>query len=290
MPAYPSPLRYPGGKGRLSNYVKLIIKKNELIGCDYTEPYAGGSGIALDLLFKEFVDQIHINDLSLPIYSFWHSVLNEAQSLSRLILDTDVTIDEWNKQKKILSNEKSDLLKLGFATFFLNRTNRSGILKGGVIGGKKQSGKYKIDARFNKENLIKRIKKIARFKERINVYNKDAEVFIKEINKREFHSGNFFYLDPPYYVTGKGLYDNFYEYDDHESVSNSVDQITYPWIVSYDYHHETQKLYGDYRSLVYKLSYSAQNKYKGSEIIFFSPLLDIPSVESPLKIPSDAFG
>ena len=284
MPAYPSPLRYPGGKGRLSDYIKLILQKNDLVGCNYSEPYAGGSSVALDLLFEEYANQIHINDLSLPIYSFWYSVLYKTETICQLIWETDVNIDEWHRQKEIWSQEKEDLLALGFATFFLNRTNRSGILKAGVIGGKNQAGKWKLNARFNKENLLKRIKKIARFNSRIHIYNEDAEVFIEKQNSKETSKEKFFYLDPPYYIKGKGLYDNFYEHDDHESVSNSVENMDSPWIVSYDNHPEIKKFYEGFNSVVYKLSYSAQKKYKGSEIIFYSPKLVIPQVGTPLKI------
>ncbi|MAL18653.1 MAG: DNA methyltransferase [Balneola sp.] len=287
MSIYYSPLRYPGGKSRLADYVKLILKDNNLLGCDYIEPYAGGASVALELLFEEFASQIHINDLSLPIYSFWYSVLNYTEDLCRLIMDTDITIEVWKTQKIILKNEPDDLLKLGFATFFLNRTNRSGILKAGAIGGKHQSGKWKLDARFNKENLIDRIQKIGRFRSRISLYNQDAEILLSGIEKICPDSKLFTYLDPPYYVKGQGLYDNFYEHEDHKSVAKTVDKLNYPWIVSYDYHPSIKKFYKKHPYIIYKLGYSVQKKYKGSEIFFFSDQLNVPDIETPLHVPAD---
>ena len=70
---------------------------------------------------------------------------------------------EWEKQKRIYENTRSEFL-LGFATFFLNRTNYSGVITGGPIGGFEQKGQWKIDARFNKKSLIDRIERISYFK------------------------------------------------------------------------------------------------------------------------------
>src|SRR5258706_9901788 len=165
-----TPLRYPGGKAKLANYVKTIIEANGLFDGEYVEPYAGGAGIALELLFHEYVSKIYINDISRPIYSFWRSVLEHTDELIRLIRTVKLSVHSWDRQKKILSHpDDHDDLQLGFATFFLNRTNRSGILNGGVIGGRDQSGPWKIDARYNAEELTYRIAEIAKFKNRIKI-------------------------------------------------------------------------------------------------------------------------
>ncbi|GAG14050.1 unnamed protein product, partial [marine sediment metagenome] len=206
----------------------------------YVEPYAGGAAVALLLLYSEYVTHIHINDISKPLFAFWHSVLNATDELCALIHDTEVSIDEWHKQKLMQGQaEEVTLLELGFSTFFLNRTNRSGILKGGVIGGKKQTGSYKLTARYNKANLIQRIKRIARYKSRISLYNDDAEIFIKSITTR-LPPKTLIYFDPPYYIKGKGLYEDFYEHKDHLSVSTIITSLKHKWIVSYDNTQEIQ--------------------------------------------------
>ncbi len=174
MPYY-TPLRYPGGKRRLAHVVMRLLEENRLRDIQYVEPYAGGSAIALELLFGDYASVIHINDLSRPVYAFWHSVVNDATELCRRIRHVGVTMPEWRKQRAIYDQrDTADIGDLGFAALFLNRTNRSGIISGGVIGGKEQTGKWLIDARFNRDELIQRINKIHRYASRIRLYQQDA--------------------------------------------------------------------------------------------------------------------
>jgi DNA adenine methylase len=276
---FTSPLRYPGGKGKLTNFVKLLIEENNLYDGHYAEPYAGGAGIALNLLFQEYISQIHINDINPSIYSFWFSVLNHTEDLCRLINDTTVNISNWKKQKNI-QKKKSEVsnIELGFSTFFLNRSNRSGILTGGAIGGIKQKGNYKIDARFNKKELIKRIEKIAFFSDRIKLYDLDADIFIRKILPK-LPSKMLVYFDPPYFIKGKELYENHYATHDHVTISKSITKIEKQyWIVSYDSVNDIKILYNQYRSIEYFLNYCAGKNIKGKEIIFFDNRLIIPDV------------
>ncbi|EJQ2009551.1 DNA adenine methylase, partial [Cronobacter sakazakii] len=195
-----SPLRYPGGKAKLAPHMKDIIRKNNLEGCLYVEPYAGGAGVALSLLLEGWASKIHINDADLAVYSFWKTATEHTEDLINFIETVNVSMESWHEQKYILENPSFFTLKeLGFASFFLNRTNRSGILKGGVIGGKSQSGNYKLDARFNKKNLIKRIIKIQKHAEKIIVSNDDAALLLQQIKNTQ-NEKVIVYLDPPYYV------------------------------------------------------------------------------------------
>ncbi len=153
-----SPLRYPGGKTKIAPFIKELFYENNLVGMDYVEPYAGGAGAALTLLFEEYVSTITINDYDRSIYAFWHSIINNTEEFCEKISKTPIDVETWLVQKEIQKNKTNEtLFSLGFSTFFLNRTNISGVIKGGVIGGKKQTGKYKIDARFNKSDLISKI-------------------------------------------------------------------------------------------------------------------------------------
>jgi DNA adenine methylase len=279
-----SPLRYPGGKRKLANFVKLVYVTNDLVGGEYVEPYAGGAGIALALLFEQYVRRIHINDLDRAIYAFWHSVLNATESLCRLIRDTPVNIDEWHRQKQIQDDTDASLLPLGFSTFFLNRTNRSGIISGGVIGGKKQAGKWRLDARFNKPDLIARIENIARHRGRIHLYHLDASELIDEVLP-DFPEDTVCYLDPPYYVKGQQeLYTSYYKPDDHQHIARLVTSMDHLWIVSYDDVPEIRALYEGFRHVNYGLNYSAQDRYKGAEIMFFCSQLGVPHVPDPARV------
>ena len=271
---YHTPLRYPGGKAKFAPKIKSIIENNDLHG-HYVEPYAGGAGVALDLLFNGVCTDIHINDLDLAIYHFWKSITEETEDFIRLVSKTDVTIEEWHKQKEILKQDDISPIERGFAAFFLNRTNRSGILKGGVIGGLQQSGNYKLDCRFNKEALIKRIQKIGSMNNKIHVYNQDTEKWLLEIDNL-IPSNSLIYLDPPYYEKGQGLYRNFYNHQDHKSIKEKLVKVKTPWVVSYDNNQNIRDIYQQYRQEEYILNYSASKKMKATEVIIYSDSIKLP--------------
>lgn len=272
-----SPLRYPGGKGKVADFFKEIIHNNNLLDGVYIEPYVGGGAVALSLLMNEYVNRIIINDKDISIYAFWYSVLFETEALCKLISDTPVSIESWNKQRTIQQNkEKEDHISLGFSTFFLNRTNRSGILNAGVIGGNDQTGNYKIDARMNKEDLIRRIQKIASYSERISIYNEDAVRLVQHLDQN-LPDNSIYYFDPPYYVKGKGLYMNYYVDKDHENIANIVYNIKeHKWVVSYDNVPFITNLYRDFRQQEFELNYYAGTVSKGKEVMIFSDNISIP--------------
>lgn len=282
--SFNTPLRYPGGKGKLTNFFRLIFEQNKLTDGHYVEPYAGGAGLAVSLLLLEYASNIHLNDINRSVYAFWHSVLNHPKELCQMIEECDVTMDEWYRQKAAQAKpNECSLLELGFSTFFLNRTNRSGIIWGGVIGGKNQDGEWKLDARFNKPNLLTRIKTLSRYADRIHLYDQDAEVFIRDTIPI-LPAKTLIYFDPPYYKKGKGLYENHYHHNDHVRVAKEIGKVKdKKWIVSYDNTPEIWAIYKHHPHIVYSLSYSAQDRYKGSEVMFFGPDLDIPDVDNPAK-------
>ncbi|WP_337029419.1 DNA adenine methylase [Pantoea agglomerans] len=281
-----TPLRYPGGKATFAPYISEIISDNDLVGGHYLEPYAGGAGVALELLFHNYVSHIHINDIDPAIYAFWVCVTQHTHEILELLDTTPITIEEWFKWRDIL-NKKHDasLVERGFATLFLNRTNRSGILKAGVIGGKNQDGNYKLDARFKKSVLADRIIKIASFSDRISVYCEDSLSLLKKSSKL-LPKSSLIYLDPPYYVKGKGLYRNYYEHDDHLAIAKELqsDSFPFPWIVSYDNVPEICDMYQNSRYLNYGLNYTAQRRYIGNEVMFFSSKIFPPVRKNPSKI------
>jgi DNA adenine methylase len=283
---YYSPLRYPGGKNCIFPFVSKMFYENSLIGASYAEPYAGGSGLALRLLFEGYVNHIYINDFDKSIYAFWVSIINRAEEFCEWLESIDISIKNWNYYKEIQNNAKdSDLFELAKSTFFLNRTNISGVIKGGVIGGQEQHGKYKIDARFNKIDLIDRIKKISSMKDRISLSNLDGLAFINKLNRKKEEI--FIYLDPPYYQKGADLYMNFYSNEDHKRLSKFVHRMQKKWMVSYDNHDFILNLYTEQSKIVYKLSQSASNRV-GDEILIFSDKIDfinsIPTLNSPMVL------
>jgi DNA adenine methylase len=282
---FSTPLRYPGGKGKLTPFIKLIFEQNNLLDGHYAEPYAGGAGIALNLLILGYASCIHLNDIDPSVFAFWHSAINATDELCQKIRDVKLNMTEWRKQKAIQREPNNhSLIELGFSTFFLNRTNRSGILNGGVIGGNNQTGEWKMDARFNKADLCRRIEKIALYRSHIRLYNLDAADMITGVLP-SLPQKTLVYLDPPYYAKADRLYKNYYKHDDHVMIANLVEQkITIPWIVSYDHMPEIVKMYNGFPKIFYGMNYSAASSYEGCEVMFFSKKLAIPDVENPASL------
>ncbi len=276
MPLTPSPLRYPGGKTKLYEYVKSIITANDLIGETYIEPFAGGAGLALKLLLNNDVKRIVINDLDPAIYAFWYCVLNCPDDMCDFVSNVSLTVEEWDIQHNIYTNQQNHTqLELAQAVLYLNRTNVSGVITGGVIGKRDQTGKYKIDARFKREELVKKIRKIAKLSNKIDLYNLDAVAFLQ--NKLPHYYKAFINFDPPYVVKGGQLYKNSFTEQDHVTLRDEIAKCNRKWIVTYDACKLVANLYSEFRGSEVDVYYSANGARKAKEYIFFSDNLNIPN-------------
>lgn len=270
-----SPLRYPGGKTSLFEYFAGVIAKHDWKDVVYIEPFAGGAGAALSLLFLEKVKSIVINDYDPAIHAFWDAAVNRTDELMELIQTTPVTVEEWEKQKVVYKQaDASDSLRLGFATFFLNRTNRSGILNAGPIGGKSQAGQWKLDARYNRQAIIDKLKLLSLYRDRITVLNEDGVNVIKRYAKNDT---SFFYVDPPYYVKGAELYLNSFKHEDHQKLADTLNNFSSAkWLLSYDNDQNILNMYPDFNHEVFSLKYSAHHNTKsGSELMIFSDAVNV---------------
>lgn len=277
----PTPLRYPGGKSKLSPFLQEVIEINGMVDGSYVEPFAGGAGVAMHLLLNEHVRRVHINDIDPAICAFWRSVRDETERFCKRVLKVPLTVREWRRQKSILDERSGDTFSLGFAAFYLNRTNRSGVLNGGVIGGKQQAGTWKIDARFNRDALIQRIRRIGRYRRRITVSETDAVDLIRGIEKAP---RTLVFLDPPYYAKGQHLYANFYKPEDHRLIAAEVSALSTPWVISYDDQPEIRRLYRGFRKTAYSLRYTARDSKAGFECMFFSNNLLLPRGYTRLSV------
>ncbi|MBZ5704911.1 MAG: DNA adenine methylase [Acidobacteriia bacterium] len=277
MNRHNTPLRYPGGKQRLAPFVIEVLRLNRLAGGHYVEPYAGGAGVAIHLLLTKQVQHIHLNDSSPAIYAFWRSVQRKPDDFCRKIAAASLTVEEWRRQRNILKNPRQfSQLDLGFSLFFLNRCNRSGIPNGGLIGGLGQQGRWKMDARFPRNELIRRIEAIAANRKQMTITNLDAEAFIRSCVP-QLPRRTLVYCDPPYFHQSDRLYLNYYKPSDHVRLASTIQRhLKRPWLVSYDNVLEIRKCYGRRRCVFCKVQYNAARVYTGTEIFFVSDGLRLP--------------
>jgi DNA adenine methylase len=277
MNRHSTPLRYPGGKQRLAPFVVELLRVNNLLGGHYAEPYAGGAGVAIHLLLTKQVEHIYLNDSSPAIYAFWRSIQRNPDEFCRMIAGASLTVGEWRRQRHILRHPKEfSQIDVGFSLFFLNRCNRSGIPNGGVIGGLSQEGPWKMDARFPRNELIRRVEAIATNRKRMTVTNVDAEVFIRSYLCK-LPRRTLVYCDPPYYHQSNRLYLNYYKPSDHIGLAKTIQaHLRRPWIVSYDNVPEIQKCYSRRRRVFCKVQYNAARAYTGTEVFFVSDGLKLP--------------
>lgn len=279
---YASPLRYPGGKGCLAKLLADVVDLNDLRGCAYYEPYAGGAGAALELLRTNVVSEVHINDADRRVGAFWEAALDRSEQFVEQIFRVPLNIDEWRRQRDVCANPASNSrFAVGFAAFYMNRCNRSGVLTGaGPIGGLEQSGKWRLDVRFNREALAERILFLRRLRDRIHLKNCDALDFLRSTLPRGTKRSQLLvYLDPPYVNKGKRLYLNSYESKDHGKLATYIsNQKTLPWIMSYDDTNLVRKLYSNFEIRPLSIRYSLQEKRDASELLISPDYLSLPSI------------
>lgn len=286
MVATYSPLRYPGGKSSMLPLVSEIIRCNRLLYRPYVEPYAGGGGLALGLLYGGVVSEIHLNDLDPNIYAFWHSALEMPDAFAGLIQDCPLSVDYWKQQKEVHASSDSTTTSIerGFAAFYLNRTSRSGIIgRSGVIGGLDQRGNYKIDCRFNREALIQRILRLGKYKDRIFISNQDALRFLDRVESN-LPPKTFCCIDPPYFAKGSRLYTNHYHASDHAQVARRIRQLDVPTMITYDDVPEIRSLYKSMRQHLVPLNYSVQTKRVSAELLILGKGVRAPSKLMDMRV------
>lgn len=276
-----NPLRYPGAKSKLVPYIQKLIESEELNGCTLYEPYAGSAAVSFSLLESKTISRAIINELDPLIYCFWISVMEYTEDLIKLIYDTDITLENWNALSLYRNSEyikNKSTVNIGFAGLFLNRTNFSGILKAGPLGGLQQKSQYKIDCRFNKEKVIESILQLSKFCNKVEIYNMDALEFLKQKTKYKRNNRIFVYIDPPYYEKGPSLYRYFYNQNMHASLAKFIKNKNYPWLVSYDDAEKIQALYKKKTLQPIYLDYSVNSKRKAKELLISN--LEIPPLEN----------
>lgn len=277
LPRDLTPLRYPGGKGSLKYFLANIVHANERTGGTLIEPFCGGAGASIPLLVTGVVSRLYLNDANPAIAAFWDSVFNDTDALISLIASTPVTIGQWYRWKEVINcPDEASTLELGFAAFFMNRCNRSGLLSGGPIGGLDQTGNYKIDCRFNRKALIERVEIIGAHRENVVVTCDDACDFLRSRDASVVDDALIF-LDPPYVVQGRNLYKtNVFDESKHRELAEFIKRQAWHWVITYDDHPLIHSLYSERTMGVLELSYLMQQAKIGRELLVASSLCRIP--------------
>lgn len=278
-----SPFRYPGGKDKLASFLAIFLNHNNLNNSVFIEPFCGGAGASLSLLLSGYVREIHINDKNFALFCFWDQLVNNTDNLLDKIYETVPTINEWHKQKEIycssiIDRNKYSKLEFGYSVFFLNRTNRSGVLSAGPIGGQDQSGAYKIDCRYTVKTLIKKIESIAAVKDNIHVYNDDCITFMERFNNEKNYESSFIYLDPPYVKEGRNIYSKDFCFinDEHINLKNYIVSHKKRWLISYDDHPLIHDLYSKHGARGVEFSYVMNQAKVGRELMIADSRLRMP--------------
>jgi DNA adenine methylase len=271
-----TPLRYPGGKAKLGPFLAQVFAANKLIDGTYGEPFAGGAGAGLFLLFRGYATRFLLNDIDRGVVSFWRAVLNHNERFARLIEKIPLTVPEWDRQRAAYETARQGF-DLGFAFFYLNRTNRSGIMNAGVIGGRAQTGRWGIDARFNRTELARRVRALAAMRRAIAVTRLDAVEFLRLAAFSKAASRTLVYLDPPYFVKGRDLYTNYYTAKDHAAIAKRLGGMGVPWLMTYDDCPEIRTLYRRLRVYESEVSYSAREVTRGRELVVLGPSIKLPA-------------
>ncbi|WP_080708464.1 DNA adenine methylase [Aeromonas hydrophila] len=290
VPRATSPFRYPGGKDKLTTFLAIFLMHNKLHGGRFIEPFCGGAGASLSLLLGGYVNEIHINDKNYALYCFWEQLTKNPEGLLDLIFCTKPNIDDWHKQREIYADSINRVkgfskLEYGFSVFYLNRTNRSGILGAGPIGGLEQEGKYKIDCRYTTDTLIKKLERIIKYKESIFVYNDDCLSFLDRFSDKKHYDTDFIYLDPPYVKEGRNIYSKNFCFNDeqHEALKRAISAFPNRWLISYDDHPLVHKLYSGQGARTIEFSYVMNKAKVGRELMIADSRLSMPESLFSLK-------
>lgn len=275
MTAAVSPMRYPGGKASLYSDFRKTIRANFGRLCIFVEPFAGGAGLGLSLLSAGDINTLYLNDIDRSIFCIWENILYNPDKLCGFVDKVPLTIDTWKEARHIFTNadDYSDT-DLGFASFYLNRTNVSGILSGGPMGGKAQKD-YSLGCRFNRKDLIERIQHVSEMRDRIVLSNVSAIDMIPAIENDRNKSKVLLYLDPPYYQKGKTLYRYAFTDKDHAELKKNLDILSCKWILSYDRHDFIYDLYRDSIKINIGMDYSAYDHIRTREYLFSNFYLPI---------------
>lgn len=279
-----SPLRYPGGKARFTDFIRRAIVVSGEEPTLFVEPFCGGAGAALALLEADHVERIALNDVDPLVSSFWRIVFGKSRAtrhdinwLVGKVEAAEISVEEWRRQKALIP---STTREAAWKCLFLNRTSFNGILhQAGPIGGWQQLNR-KLDVRFNREKLVKRLNDLYDLRDRVDrVGGANWKQFCSYYRSS---SAAYVYLDPPYYHRAEQLYGYLFDAKTHASMRDYLLAYQTPWMLSYDDAVEVRNLYSGRKEIdgrVIDQTYSANpiggSSHVGRELFFSNRALPV---------------
>ncbi|MBQ4442698.1 MAG: DNA adenine methylase [Bacteroidales bacterium] len=239
-----SPFRYPGGKTWLvptaRKWFRGASKKSELI-----EPFAGGGIISLTAVAENFFNHATMVEIDDDMAAAWQTIFSDDNCdwLVHKVKTFVVTAEDINQSIIYADNGTKER---GFATIVRNRTNHGGILAKGSGLIKSGEGGRGLASRWYPSTLAKRIKEANLLREKITFVHGDA---FKIMEQHLADSNTFFFIDPPYTVAGKRLYNHFDV--DHHRIFELASQMEGHFLLTYDDTEEVRAL-ADSFSLPYR--------------------------------------
>lgn len=213
---YLSPLRYPGAKSGLAAVIaELVTESSKSLGRPelFVEPFAGGASTSLRLAATGIVDRILLADADPLVTRFWQVAAADTDWLIDRMWDEPATLDRWDHWRSWTPRRGSER-DAAVKCLFLNRTTFSGILHGraGPIGGRRQTGPYRLDCRFNKAALEQRLRFVGDLYDAnklVDVWCKDWQNTLRDVVEwypQLLPNRVIAYLDPPYWEKSPRLY------------------------------------------------------------------------------------
>ena len=267
-----TPLRYPGGKTWLLDYVKAFARFHKLSSTTIVEPYGGSASISVGLIRSQLVTDATVCERDPLIVAFWNVAIHRNEELIEYLSSLEINMETWYGLRRYLDLEKTNLqneLEAAGAFLFFNRTNYSGIIKGGPLGGKKQLSKYKLNCRFNKGRIADKIRSLKALEDKLKIIQIDGLEYMKN-HALQSPDNVFFYVDPPYYGAGKDLYRFYFTDFDHQQLSAFLTGTEIPWLLSYDDAEFIRNLYQKKSNLPVYTDYQSGHLRRGVKELLIS--------------------
>ncbi|MGI8905387.1 MAG: DNA adenine methylase [Candidatus Sumerlaeaceae bacterium] len=222
-----SPFRYPGGKTWLVPYIRTWLSSKKQRPGVLVEPFAGGGIVGLTAAFERLAEHVLLVEKDADIAAVWNAIFSgQAEWLAERILKYKLSTAN---AKATLAQPPSSQRDRAFATILRNRVQRGGIMAVGAGLVKTGENGKGISSRWYPETLAERIREIAACKQWLSFLEADAfDVITRYADDEKV----VFFVDPPYTVAAKRLYQHWEV--DHTVLFKLLSKVRGDVLLTYD--------------------------------------------------------